>query len=160
MLDQQGDLHIPLNVSVPQFHSLGTKRHWEKSTLHPPMALIRGAERGSCGKWLITSRKRKENPEANSDSYEDVFCNDFCTFRQILSPLPSFPLLYSQLISPSQGSNASCSLSGFDSEFQRDAHAFEIFSDVFLNKLCLRNNDIPPLSQDRISEAEDVLPQN
>jgi len=38
-------------------------------------------------------------------------------------------------------------VSGSDSEFQRDIHAVEYFSDAFLNKLYLRNNNIRSLSQ-------------
>lgn len=106
-------LQISLNVSVPRFHKLGMKCQWEKSILHPPLAynlgwrLSKERIRGSCVKWLITSRKRKENPEAKSDSYEDTLCNDFCIFLWILSPFYSFPLLYNQLTSRSWSSNLS-----------------------------------------------------
>lgn len=116
MLEEQGNLQISLNVSVSQFHKLGIKCHWEKSILHSPLVynlgwrLSKERIRGSCVKWLITSRKRKENPEAKSDSHEDIFCNDFCIFLSILSPFYSFPLLYHQLTSHFWSSNLSCYL--------------------------------------------------
>ena len=116
MLDEQGNLQIAVNVSTPQLHELGIKCHWEKNTLHSPLAyksgwrLSKAPMGGSCVKWLITSRKRKENPEAKLDSCEDVFCNDCCIFLRALPPLYSFPLPRNQFTSRSRSSALSCYL--------------------------------------------------
>lgn len=80
---------------------MGREHRWEKRIRHPPLAsnvgwgLSKEHIMGSSEKLLIKWRKRKENPAAKSDGYEDIFCNDlFVSFSancHLLTALLCYP---------------------------------------------------------------------
>lgn len=93
MLDEQGNGQISLNISATQFQKPGIKCHWEERLRHPSViynlgwGLSKEQIMGSAVKQLIKLRKRKENPEAKSDSYEDIVCNELSASLSANCPL-------------------------------------------------------------------------
>lgn len=93
MLDEQGNRQISLNISATELQKPGIKCPWEERLRHPPVmynlgwGLSKEQIMGSAVKRLIKSRKRKENPEAKSDSYEDIACNELSASLSANCPL-------------------------------------------------------------------------